>query len=147
MEHHNNIAKHMVKKHTILIKNIIIGIFLFLPFLVNGQTAPTVTTAAVSDITDASATLGGEVTSDGGATVSERGIVYSTTDDTPAGLNRMISAPITNKPEANIIAPTQATAFTTGSTSTCGNSSSDFFTPPLMTAAGLIFGGLACRAW
>jgi|GEM_PF-6039597 len=42
-------------------------------------TAPTVTTAAQSAVTDTSATLGGNVTSDGGATVTERGIVWGTT--------------------------------------------------------------------
>jgi len=44
---------------------------------------PTLTTTAASDITATSATLGGDVTSDGGASVTERGVVYSTTDDTP----------------------------------------------------------------
>ncbi|MGC3979115.1 MAG: T9SS type A sorting domain-containing protein [Paludibacteraceae bacterium] len=45
--------------------------------------APTVSTAAVSNITSTAATLGGNVTADGGATVTERGVVYSTTDATP----------------------------------------------------------------
>ncbi|WP_461631640.1 beta strand repeat-containing protein [Labilibaculum euxinus] len=40
---------------------------------------PTVSTTAISTFDATSATLGGEVTSDGGATVSERGIVYNTT--------------------------------------------------------------------
>ena len=44
---------------------------------------PTVTITAPSAITATSATLGGNVTADGGATVSERGVVYSTTDSTP----------------------------------------------------------------
>jgi methionine-rich copper-binding protein CopC len=44
---------------------------------------PTVTTTAATSIASTSATLGGEVTADGGATVTERGIVYSTTDATP----------------------------------------------------------------
>jgi len=44
---------------------------------------PTVTTTAASSISTTSATLGGNVTSDGGAAVTERGVVYSTTDDTP----------------------------------------------------------------
>ncbi|NOQ26217.1 MAG: choice-of-anchor D domain-containing protein [Bacteroidales bacterium] len=48
-----------------------------------GNVAPTVTTSAAGSISTTSATLGGEVTSDGGAAVSERGIVYSTTDATP----------------------------------------------------------------
>jgi cyclophilin family peptidyl-prolyl cis-trans isomerase len=41
--------------------------------------APTVTTATSASITSTTATLGGNVTSDGGATITERGIVYSVT--------------------------------------------------------------------
>ncbi|MCK4957034.1 MAG: DUF5050 domain-containing protein, partial [Candidatus Cloacimonetes bacterium] len=48
-----------------------------------GFNAPTVTTTTASSITHDSASLGGNVTSDGGATVTERGVVYSTTDSTP----------------------------------------------------------------
>ena len=39
---------------------------------------PTVTTTAASNITDSSATTGGNVTSDGGATVTARGVCWST---------------------------------------------------------------------
>lgn len=49
--------------------------------LLNTETqvvAPTVTTAAVSDITDSSAVCGGEVVSDGGAVVTARGVCWST---------------------------------------------------------------------
>ncbi|WP_167856919.1 Ig-like domain-containing protein [Hymenobacter aquaticus] len=45
--------------------------------------APTVTTTAAASITSTSAILGGNVTADGGATVTERGVVYSTTNTTP----------------------------------------------------------------
>ena len=41
-------------------------------------TAPTVTTAVVTQITETSAVVGGNVTSDGNAGVTERGVVYST---------------------------------------------------------------------
>ncbi|WP_139958232.1 FG-GAP-like repeat-containing protein [Flavicella sediminum] len=47
------------------------------------HTAPTVTTTAASSITRFSATLGGNVTDDGGLTVTERGFVYSTSDISP----------------------------------------------------------------
>ena len=41
-------------------------------------TVPTVTTAAITQINQTSAVAGGNVTSDGGASVTERGVVYST---------------------------------------------------------------------
>lgn len=41
-------------------------------------TAPTVTTGASSSVTAVTATCAGNVTSDGGATITERGIVYGT---------------------------------------------------------------------
>ena len=41
-------------------------------------TSPTVTTSSVSNVTQNSATGGGNVTSDGGATVTERGVCWST---------------------------------------------------------------------
>lgn len=44
---------------------------------------PVVTTTAARAVSTNSATIGGNVTSDGGASVLERGIVYSTTDATP----------------------------------------------------------------
>lgn len=43
----------------------------------------TVTTTAPADIAATSVTMAGEVTNDGGGTVSSRGYVYSTTDTTP----------------------------------------------------------------
>ena len=53
------------------IDNIIVG-----P-AVSNNTAPVVTTTSAATITTTSAVLGGNVTSDGGASVSERGVVYS----------------------------------------------------------------------
>ncbi|WP_100610158.1 T9SS type A sorting domain-containing protein [Confluentibacter lentus] len=50
---------------------------------VSPATAPTINTSAASSITVSGATLNGEVTMDGGATVTERGFVYSTSDNTP----------------------------------------------------------------
>ena len=48
-----------------------------------GITVPTLTTSAATAIASTSATLGGNVTSNGGAAVTERGVVYSATDSTP----------------------------------------------------------------
>nr|WP_230678909.1 T9SS type A sorting domain-containing protein [Hymenobacter properus] len=48
-------------------------------FTTPALTSPTLTTAAVSSITQTTATAGGNVTADGGASVTDRGVVYSTT--------------------------------------------------------------------
>jgi gliding motility-associated-like protein len=45
--------------------------------------APTVTTAAVTGISTTSATIGGEVTADGNAVVTNRGMVYSLSNTSP----------------------------------------------------------------
>ena len=49
--------------------------------------APTVTTSSATNITTSSATIGGNVTSDGGATVTERGVCYSTSSSNPTTSN------------------------------------------------------------
>ena len=46
---------------------------------IKGVASPSVTTSVVSDITETSATVGGNITSGGGVTVTENGIYYSTT--------------------------------------------------------------------
>lgn len=46
-------------------------------------TVPTMATASVSTFTATTATLGGNVTADGGASVTGRSVVYSSTDATP----------------------------------------------------------------
>ena len=46
---------------------------------VDTRDAPTVTTPTATSITATSATLGGNVTADGGATITERGVVYAAT--------------------------------------------------------------------
>lgn len=52
--------------------------------------APTVTTAAAGAITTTSATLGGNVTADGGAAVTERGVVYLAGTGTPTTSNTKV---------------------------------------------------------
>ena len=54
--------------------------------------APTVTTSSATNITTSSATIGGNVTSDGGATVTERGVCYSTSSSNPTTSNNKKSS-------------------------------------------------------
>jgi hypothetical protein len=49
----------------------------------SGSTPPVLTTSSASTITASTATLNGDITSDGGASVTARGFVYSTSDATP----------------------------------------------------------------
>ncbi|GAP39977.1 choice-of-anchor D domain-containing protein [Flexilinea flocculi] len=49
----------------------------------SGISVPTVTTAAASSVTKTVATLGGNVTSDGGSPITETGVVYSSSNATP----------------------------------------------------------------
>ena len=46
-----------------------------------GSTVPTVTTSTATSITSSEATLNGEVTADGDATITERGFIYALTSD------------------------------------------------------------------
>ena len=52
---------------------------------------PTVTTSSVMNISYTSATVGGEILDDGGATVTERGIVYSTTLNPTTSNSKVVS--------------------------------------------------------
>ena len=52
-----------------------------LTFTTGAVVLPTVSTSSITNITQTTATVGGNVTSDGGATVTERGVCYSTTQN------------------------------------------------------------------
>jgi hypothetical protein len=54
--------------------------------------APSVTTSAATSISTTGATLNGEVTSDGGATVTERGFVYKTSSSVTISDNKTVVA-------------------------------------------------------
>lgn len=58
----------------------------------NVQVPPTVITKPATDVTLNSATLNGEVISEGGSATSDRGFVYSTTDVNPTLSNQKISS-------------------------------------------------------
>lgn len=53
--------------------------------------SPTVTTAAITQITETTAVAGGNVTSDGGASVTERGVVYATTQNPTTNNSKVTS--------------------------------------------------------
>ena len=60
-------------------------------FTTKAITAPIVTTSSVTNISYTSATVGGSVTDDGGATVTERGVVYSTTPNPTTSNSKVVS--------------------------------------------------------
>ncbi len=64
-------------------------------FATKAYQKPTVTTTAVSNITFNSATIGGTVSSDGGASITERGLVYSSTTPNPT-INQTVVKSHTN---------------------------------------------------
>ena len=55
------------------------------------STMPTVTTSAVTQITETTAVAGGNVTADGGASVTERGVVYSTTANPTTASGKVVN--------------------------------------------------------
>ncbi len=68
----------------------------------NPGTLPTVTTTAASSITKNTATSGGNVTSAGSATVTERGICYSTTSTPTTANSKVVSGSGTGSYTANL---------------------------------------------
>ena len=66
-----------------------VGTRLFTGTASGGPSVPTVTTATQSGVTHNSATLGGNVTADGGAEATERGIVWGTSADPTTSNNKV----------------------------------------------------------
>jgi hypothetical protein len=69
-------------------RKLAIGIFIFLSVFIiscsddeNNSTVPVLTTTSITNITNNSATSGGVVTSDGGANITARGVVWSTSQN------------------------------------------------------------------
>ena len=65
-------------------------------------TVPTVTTAAITQITETTAVAGGNVTSDGNASVTERGVVYSTEQNPTTDDNKLTSGSGTGEFTCNL---------------------------------------------
>ena len=60
-------------------------------FTTKASALPSVTTSATSNISYTSATVGGNVTSDGGAIITERGVVYSTSQNPTTSNSKVTS--------------------------------------------------------
>lgn len=56
----------------------------------SGNSIPTITTTAARSVTITGATLGGNITADGGAAVIEKGVVYATTQSPTAANNKAV---------------------------------------------------------
>lgn len=101
---------------------------------------PSVTTAAPSALTAGSAVLGGNVTADGNDTVTERGVVYSSTDNTPTignpGVTKDINGSGTGDFSESVGSLTSDThyyvrAYATNGAGTSYGSTEEFTTPTL----------------
>ncbi len=76
-----------------------------------GATTPTVTTGSVSNITSSTATVAGNVTADGGATVTERGICYSTSQNPTIANSKVASGSGIGTFSANLTGLTANTTY------------------------------------
>jgi len=77
----------------------------------SSTTTPTVTTTAASSITASSATSGGNVTADGGASVTERGICYATTANPTTSNSKVASGTGTGSYTASMTGLTANTTY------------------------------------
>jgi len=77
----------------------------------SGPTAPTVTTQAVTSITETTATGNGNVTDDGGATITERGVAVSTSATPTTGDTTFTSAGTTGAFTASMTGLTGSTLY------------------------------------
>ncbi|TGE12811.1 Ig-like domain-containing protein [Hymenobacter elongatus] len=104
--------------------------------------APTVTTAAATSITPTSAVLGGNVTADGGATISDRGVVYVVGTGTPTTSNTKVQngtgTGSFSQSVTGLAASTQYTvrAYAINSAGTSYGSSITFTTPATLSTTG-----------
>ena len=80
-------------------------------FKTTAYSIPTVTTSSATNITGTSATIGGNVTSDGGQPVTERGIVYSTTPNPTTSSNKMTSGAGTGSYSINLTGLSEGTTY------------------------------------
>jgi gingipain R len=108
-------------------------------------TVPTVSTTAISSITSSSATGGGNVTADGGATVTARGICYSTSQNPTTSSSIVASGSGTGTFIANITGLAASTtyyvrAYATNSAGTAYGTQVSFTTSAGGTTSGVVVG-------
>ncbi len=103
--------------------------------------APTITTPTVTSITGTTATLGGNVTSDGGATITERGVLYALTSDNAnpqlggTGVTKVTASGTTGVFTANVTGLTAGSAYSFVAYAT--NSVGTTYTTPVSTFSTL----------
>jgi len=74
--------KHNYTIYPVLITGLLL-LFIFSCKKEAPKSAPTITVAAITNITATSATCGGDISNDGGAAITARGVCWSTTDSLP----------------------------------------------------------------
>jgi hypothetical protein len=112
-------------------------------------TLPTVTTNTVSNIVATTATCGGNVTSDGGATVTARGVCWSTSHNPTISNSKTSNGTGTGSFTSSITGLTANTtyyvrAYATNSVGTAYGAEKSFTTPTLPTVTTNAVGDIAC---
>ncbi|MBR1564845.1 MAG: hypothetical protein IJ650_05805 [Paludibacteraceae bacterium] len=80
-------------------------------FATTSVTVPTVTTVSVSSVTTSTATCGGNVTSDGGAAVTERGVCYSKSQNPTISNSKVTSGSGTGSFSCNLTGLTKGITY------------------------------------
>jgi len=77
----------------------------------SAEEIPTITTNLIDNITETSATAGGHISSDGGATVTERGVCYSTSSMPTTSNSKMAAGTGTGSFTTNLSGLTESTTY------------------------------------
>jgi len=113
----------------------------------NNLTVPILTTSAVSDITQTTATCGGNVTSDGGATVTTRGVCWNTSSNPVTTGSHTTDGSVTGVFTSSITGLTASTnyyarAYATNSVGTAYGNVVNFTTSAALTIGQTYQGGI-----
>jgi len=109
--------------------------------------APTVTTQAVTNIAASTATGNGNVTSDGGGTITERGIVWNTTGSPTTADNKVTAGGTTGSYSASLTSLTASSvihvrAYATNSAGTSYGNEVTFNTYQISSSGNMVIGWL-----